>query len=152
MQDILEQILSEVKDLKRTTNERFDKQAEEVNRKFIEQSKEFNKLKEYVDKRFIEQSKEVDRKFIEQSKEVDKKFDKQSKEISEELRSILEYICNRYDNKIDNVDEKLEQEIEINKVAHEGYNSKIYKLELSEANLETKVYDLEKVKRQKVAT
>jgi len=111
----------------------------------------FKEIQEEIDKKFEEQQKEIDKKFEKQQEEIDKKFEErfetQNQELAIELRNIVEYICNRNDKKINIIEQKMDKEMENNKVAHDGYNAKMYKIELSQSNLESKIYDLENPKK-----
>ena len=128
-----EQIDIQFKELREEIGKIFEKQKKEINKEFEEQNKR-------IDKKFEEQDKKIEKKFEE-------RFEKQNKELAIELRNIVEYICNRNDKKINNVEQKVDKEIKNNKVAHDGYNAKMYKIELSQSNLESKVYDLESSKK-----
>ena len=150
-----EQIDIQFKELREEIGKIFEKQKKEINKEFEEQNKsiekKFEEQDKRIDKKFEEQDKRIDKKFEEQDKKIEKKFEerfeKQNKELAIELRNIVEYICNRNDKKINNVEQKVDKEIKNNKVAHDGYNAKMYKIELSQSNLESKVYDLESSKK-----
>lgn len=124
MEEMLKQILTELQNVKDNIKE----------------------LESKMDKKFAEQYKKIS---AELEDKMDNKFDEQSKEIGKELREIIDYICNRFDKKTNTINQNLNKEIKSNKIAHDSYNSKMYKIELSQSNLESKVYDLEN--QEKVA-
>lgn len=85
----------------------------------------------------------IDKRFEKQNKRIDTMFEEQSKEIAQEFRTVVDYICKRDDKKIEKVERQLKKEIKTNKVAHDSYNAKIYSIELSQSNLEAKMFDAE---------
>ena len=74
---------------------------------------------------------------------MEERISQNTREISQEITEVVRYICDRYDNKIDNIKENVDKEKKQNKALHNEYNSRMYKIELSQANIEEKVYDLE---------
>ena len=103
--------------------------------------------KEYLDKNFTTKQY-INNNFV--SKEyLEKRFDRLTKEISEELRNLAEYMSREFQSLRETIRQqgkridKIEKE---EKLAHNGYDSRLYKMELSQSNLELKVYDLEKEK------
>ena len=103
--------------------------------------------KEYLDKNFTTKQY-INNNFV--SKEyLEKRFDRLTKEISEELRNLAEYMSREFQSLRETIKQqgkridKIEKE---EKLAHNGYDSRLYKMELSQSNLELKVYDLEKEK------
>lgn len=104
-------------------------------------------LKEYLDKNFVTK-KYLNDNFV--SKEyLEKRFDRLTKEISEELRNLAEYMSREFQSLRETIKQqgkridKIEKE---EKLAHNGYDSRLYKMELAQSNLELKVCDLEKEK------
>ena len=65
-------------------------------------------------------------------------FDKQTKEIAEELRGIIKYFEAKERLQIKK-NEEFEKELKNNKIAHDAYDARLYKIELSQSNLESKV-------------
>ena len=103
--------------------------------------------KEYLDKNFTTKQY-INNNFV--SKEyLEQRFDRLTKEISEELRNLAEYMSREFQSLRETIKQqgkridKIEKE---EKLAHNGYDSRLYKMELSQSNLELKVYDLEKEK------
>ena len=136
MEVTLKDILLEIKSLRQYTNEKFEQQNKEIDKKFEQQNKEINQ-------RFEQQNKEIDKRFEQQNKEIDQRFDQQSKEIAEEIRNVVDFICKRQDKQTKDTKKEFRKELKSNKVDHDSYNAKMYKLELGQSNLEAKVYDLE---------
>ena len=112
--------------------------------------------KEYIKKNFVTKE-EMKQSFISFEEritdkilsEVDKRFEQQNKEIAEEFRNMAQYMSREFQSvrqeiaqqgkRIDKVEKDM-------KLAHDGYNARMYKIELSQSNLESKVYELEKEK------
>ena len=158
------------KEEREITERNIDKKFEEE-RKYTEQmiDKKFEEERKYTEQ-MIDKKFEAERKYTEQmidkklkeerkitEKMINNAIDKQSKEIAVELRNVAEYICNRMDNAVKQINKTTEQhekritEIEKeqakNKIEHDGYNANIYKIHLTQSNLEEKVFDLEKNKK-----
>lgn len=128
---------------------------QKMDEKLAEQKKKIiQEVMQKMNEKLAEQKKEILKNTKEKIKEG---LDKQSKEVAEELRNVAEYICHRQDKAINeikmivNQQEKsiytIEKEQESNKIAHDGYNANIYKIQLAQSNLEEKVFDLEKTKK-----
>lgn len=117
--------------------------------------KDVSNLDKKIDKKLEEKLSQMKKEILQEMdirlKEIEEKFDKKleerisqnTKEISQEITEVIKYICERYDNKIDKIEDKVKKENKQNKALHNEYNSRMYKIELSQANIEEKVYDLE---------
>ena len=46
--------------------------------------------------------------------------------------------------------EKIDKEIRNNKVSHDSYNAKMYKIELSQSNIEEKIFQIENSKKLEI--
>jgi len=79
---------------------------------------------------------------------MDLRFDKQSKEIAQEFRNIVEYFEKRQ-RKQEKINQKFQNEIENIKIAEDGYNSRIYKIERVQSDLESRIFYLEN--KEKIA-
>lgn len=138
MEEKLDKILSELQFIRENTVTK-----EYLDKNFV--TKEY--LKEYLDKNFVTK-KYLNDNFV--SKEyLEKRLDRLTKDISEELRNLAEYMSREFQSLRETIKQqgkridKIEKE---EKLAHNGYDSRLYKMELSQSNLELKVYDLEKEK------
>ena len=78
--------------------------------------------------------------------ELNRRFDEQNKEIAQEFRNIVKYFEDKQ-KKQEKINQQFYEEFEKNRVSHDGYNSKIYKIELTQSTLERKVLDLEENKK-----
>lgn len=115
--------------------------------------KDVSNLDKKIDKKLSQMKKEILQEMDIRLKEIEEKFDKKleerisqnTKEISQEITEVIKYICERYDNKIE---DKVKKENKQNKALHNEYNSRMYKIELSQANIEEKIYDLEHEKKK----
>lgn len=100
---LLEEILHQIKDLRKTNDERFEK----IDERF-----------EQIDKRF----EQIDGKFEEHDnkfKEINKRFDKLSEEIAEQFRYFAQYIDKKQNenfkilsDKIDMIDKRAQENLE----------------------------------------
>lgn len=138
MEEKLDKILSELQFIRENTVTK-----EYLDKNFV--TKEY--LKEYLDKNFVTK-KYLNDNFV--SKEyLEKRLDRLTKDISEELRNLAEYMSREFQSLRETIKQqgkridKIEKE---EKLAHNGYDSRLYKMELAQSNLELKVYDLEKEK------
>ena len=68
-------------------------------------------------------------------KKIEEAISKQSKEIAEEFQNLIKYLDKRF-KKIEN---KLDEEILNNKIAHESYEARLYKIETALNFLEKKI-------------
>ena len=68
-------------------------------------------------------------------KKIEEAISKQSKEIAAEFHNLIKYLDKRF-KKIEN---KLDEEILNNKIAHESYEARIYKIETALNYLEKKI-------------
>ena len=112
--------------------------------------------KEYIKQNFVTKD-EMNQSFTNFEKritdkilsEVDRRFEQQNKEIAEEFRSMAQYMSKEFQSVRQEISQqgkridKVEKEM---KLAHDGYNARMYKIELSQSNLESKVYELEREK------
>lgn len=112
--------------------------------------------KEYIKQNFVTKDemnqsfKSFEKRIIDKILfEVDRRFEQQNKEIAEEFRSIAQYMSREFQSVRKEISQqgkridKVEKEM---KLAHDGYNARMYKIELSQSNLESKVYELERKK------
>ena len=117
-------------------NKRFEEQDkridEKLNKRFEEQEKRFD---EKLNKRLEEQERRIEKKL---EKMMDEKFEKYIKEISEEIHNIIAY----FEKKSKNTNDKLDDEIEGNLLAHNSYDARLYKLEKVQTRLEKKVSNI----------
>ena len=86
-------------------------------------------------------------------KKFDERFDKQNKELAQELRNITGFICKRQDKQfekfLNSQNKKMQEFFKTNRIEHDAYNAKMYKIELGQSNLEEKIYHIEKEKMNK---
>ena len=81
--------------------------------------------------------------------ELNRRFDEQNKEIAQEFRNIVKYFEDKQ-RKQEKINEQFYNEFEKNRISHDSYNSKIYKIELTQSTLERKILDLEDDKKMLV--
>lgn len=164
MEITLVDILQEIKNLRIEMNQRFKEQEERLDKKMDQKFKEQEeRLDKKMDQRFKEQEERIEARFKEQDKKTDQKFEEQdkiiiqtkqmlmqhikeqidtsTKEIAEELRGIVAYF-EKKERKQLKKNKQFEEEMENNKVSHKAYDARLYKIELSQSNLETRVLEL----------
>ena len=66
---------------------------------------------------------------------IEEAINKQSKEIATEFQNLIKYLDKRF-KKIEN---KLDEEILNNKIAHESYEARLYKIETAQNYLEKRL-------------
>ena len=103
-----------------------------LDKRFEEQDK---RIDEKLNKRLEEQERRIEKKL---EKMMDEKFEKYIKEISEEIHNIIAY----FEKKSKNTNDKLDDEIEGNLLAHNSYDARLYKLEKVQTRLEKKVSNI----------
>ncbi len=114
-----------------------------------ELKKELTKeLKKEIKKELTEELKELKEltKNLVTKEELNKRFDEQNKEIAQEFRNIVKYFEDKQ-RKQEKINEQFYNEFEKNRISHDSYNSKIYKIELTQSTLERKILDLEEDKK-----
>ena len=131
MEITLVDILQEIKSLRIEMNQRFAEQEEKMDKKMEQRFKE---QEEKIAKTFEEQRK----MFI---KYIREQIDTSTKEIAQELREIIAYF-EKKERKQLKKNRQIEEEIENNKVSHKAYDARLYKIELSQSNLESRVLEL----------
>lgn len=114
MEITLTDILHEIKGLKN-----------EMNQKFAEQDKKLKDLSDELNQIFVE------------------RIDKQSEEIAQEIRGVVEYFEKKEKIQLKN-NQEFQKNFKDNKIAHAAYDARLYKLEFSQSNLESKVLELNK--------
>lgn len=168
MEEKLDKILSELQFIKENTvtkeyldNKNFVTKEYLNNKNFV--TKEYLDNKNFVTKEYLDNKNFVTKEYLDKnfatkqyinnnfvSKEyLEQRFDRLTREISEELRNLAEYMSREFQSLRETIKQqgkridKIEKE---EKLAHNGYDSRLYKMELAQSNLELKVYDLEKEK------
>ena len=68
-------------------------------------------------------------------KKIEEAISKQSKEIAKEFHNLITYLDKRFKK----IESKLEEEILSNKLAHESYEARLYKIETAQHYLEKKI-------------
>ena len=104
-----------------------------------------------MDKKFDKKINELDERYGQRinavEKSIDSKIDqaisKQSREIAAEFQNLIQYLDKRF-KKIEN---KLDEEIRTNKIAHNTYEARFYKVEVNQDILEKRVQKLEIAKK-----
>ena len=102
-------------------------------------------LKAELSKELKKELKELTKNLVTKD-ELNRRFDEQNKEIAQEFRNIVKYFEDKQ-KKQEKINQQFYEEFEKNRVSHDGYNSKIYKIELTQSTLERKVLDLEENKK-----
>ncbi len=102
-------------------------------------------LKAELLKKLKKELKELTKNLVTKD-ELNRRFDEQNKEIAQEFRNIVKYFEDKQ-KKQEKINQQFYEEFEKNRVSHDGYNSKIYKIELTQSTLERKVLDLEENKK-----
>lgn len=106
----LEQILTEVKSVK-------------------------TELRSEMDKKLKAQTEEIKK---EMRNEMDQKLNKQTKDIAEQFRNIVQYYDKKH-RKQEKINDEMLRELKENRIAHESYDSRLYKFEFTQSNLESKI-------------
>ena len=153
MEITLVDILQEIKSLRMEMNQRFKKQEERFDKKMDQRFKEQDEM---IDQKFEEQKKkikeEINQRFEEEDKiiiqtkqmlmqHIKEQIEISTKEVAEELRGIVAYF-EKKERKQLKKNKQFEEEMENNKVSHKAYDARLYKIELSQSNLETRVLEL----------
>ena len=68
-------------------------------------------------------------------KKIEEAISKQSKEIAVEFQNLIKYLDKRFKK----IEKKLDEEILSNKIAHESYEARLYKIETALNFLEKKI-------------
>ena len=68
-------------------------------------------------------------------KKIEEAISKQSKEIAAEFQNLIKYLDKRFKK----IEKKLDEEILSNKIAHESYEARLYKIETALNYLEKKI-------------
>lgn len=105
----------------------------------------FESLRIEIDEKLEKQKEELTKNLVTKD-ELNRRFDEQNKEIAQEFRNIVKYFEDKQ-KKQEKINQQFYEEFEKNRVSHDGYNSKIYKIELTQSTLERKVLDLEENKK-----
>ena len=100
----------------------------------------FESLRIEIDEKLEKQKEELTKNLVTKD-ELNRRFDEQNKEIAQEFRNIVKYFEDKQ-KKQEKINQQFYEEFEKNRVSHDGYNSKIYKIELTQSTLERKVLDL----------
>ncbi len=131
MEKILETILEEIKGIK-----------EEVRNEMQEMKTE---LREEMQEMKTELREEMQEVKTELRAEMDERFTQQSKEIGEELSNVVIFLEKR-DNELKElitgsikIQTEILKELEINRAEHESYNTRLHKIELTQAFMEEKL-------------
>lgn len=153
MEITLVDVLQEIKSLRAEMNQRFKEQEERIDKKMDQRFKEQD---EKIDQRFEEQKKklkeEINQRFEEQDKiiiqtkqmlmqHIKEQIEISTKEIAEELRQIVAYIEKKERKQLKR-NEQIEEELKNNKISHKAYDTRLYKIECVQSNLESKVLEL----------
>lgn len=159
MQETLELILQEVREVKNKVEilenkvDTLGKKVDTLEKKVDTLEKKVDTLEKKVDtleikvnnleKKIDDLEERFDKKLAEQEnrliKMMDKKIEeaisKQSQEIATEFHNLITYLDKRFKN----IENKLDEEILNNKIAHESYEARLYKLETAQNYLEKKI-------------
>ena len=95
-----------------------------------------NELDEKYGQKITAVEKSIDSK-------IDEAISKQSREIAAEFQNLIQYLDKRF-RKIEN---KLDEEIRTNKIAHNSYEARFYKVEVNQDILDNRVKKLETAKK-----
>ena len=68
-------------------------------------------------------------------KKIEEAISRQSKEIATEFHNLIKYLDKRFKK----IEDKLDEEILNNKIAHESYEARLYKIETAQSYLEKKI-------------
>ena len=68
-------------------------------------------------------------------KKIEEAISKQSKEIAKEFHNLIKYLDKRFRK----IEDKLDEEILNNKIAHESYEARLYKIETAQNYLEKRL-------------
>ena len=104
-----------------------------------------------MDKKFDIRINELDERYGQRinavEKSIDSKIDeaisKQSREIAAEFKSLTQYLDERFRK----MEKLLKEEIRTNKIAHNAYEARFYKVEVNQDMLEKRVQKLETAKK-----
>ena len=94
--------------------------------------KKIDDLEERFDKKLAEQENRLIKMM---DKKIEEAISKQSQEIATEFHNLITYLDKRFKN----IENKLDEEILNNKIAHESYEARLYKLETAQNYLEKKI-------------
>ena len=134
MEEILEMILTEIKGVKEEVKEVREEVKDiraDLEKTKIELREEMQVMKKELRQEMKEMKEEIYR-------EMDYRFDKQSKEIAEELRNLTVYFEER-NREIIKINNEILKELRRNRIEHEAYDTRFYKIELAQANLEERL-------------
>lgn len=127
MEKVLETILEEIKGVKEEVRETKQELRNEMQEMKTELREEMQEIK------------------TELRAEMDERFAQQSKEIGEELSNVVIFLEKR-DNELKElitgsikVQNEILKELEINRAEHESYNTRLHKIELTQAFMEEKL-------------
>ena len=110
MQETLELILQEIREIKT----KVDNLEEKFDQKLSAQEERLIKMMD---------------------KKIEEAISKQSKEIAAEFQNLIKYLDKRFKK----IEKKLDEEILNNKIAHESYEARLYKIETELNYLEKKI-------------
>ena len=121
----LEQILTEVKSVKTELRSEMDK-------KFKTQKEE---IMGEMDKKLKAQTEEIKK---EMRNEMNQKLNKQTKDIAEQFKNIVQYYDKKH-RKQEKINDEMLRELKENRIAHKSYDARLYKFEITQSNLESKI-------------
>lgn len=135
MENILQTILEEIRGVKEEVRNEMQEMRTELREEMQEMKIE---LIELMDVKLKETKTEI-------RKEMDERFNQQSKEIGEELSNVVIFLEKR-DNELKElitgsmkVQNEILRELERNRAEHEAYNTRLHKIELTQAYMEEKL-------------
>lgn len=168
MQETLELILQEIREVKTKVDtlekkvdaleikvdnleEKFEQKLsaleEKFNQKLSALEENFNQklsiLEENFDKKLLLQEERYDKKLVSLEErltkiideKIEKAISKQSKEIAAEFHNLFRYLDKRFKQ----IEEKLDEEILNNRLAHESYETRLCKIEAGQNYLEKRI-------------
>ncbi len=146
MENILQTILEEIRGVKEDVRNEMQEMRTELREEMQEMKTELREemqemkteLIELMDVKLKETKTEI-------RKEMDERFNQQSKEIGEELSNVVIFLEKR-DNELKElmtgsmkVQNEILRELERNRAEHEAYNTRLHKIELTQAYMEEKL-------------
>ena len=147
MEVTLAQILAEIKsvkvDLRAEMQDMKNELRAESKSDLQEQTKQLNeKLEQYRNEfkeDLQEQTKQLNEKLEQYRNEFKEDLQAQTREITQDYQDLIDALNRKYKRQ-EKINDEILRELRDNRLAHQSYDDRLYKIEISQRNLENKVF------------